>query len=99
VGQECWHVGSLYGEFVNSVSRGIIAAIGRLLHGKTFYQTSTTAAPGSSGGGVFVVDDDGQLYWVGMLTRGAGQTVNFVVPIERVRAALQSTKDFASLLD
>jgi hypothetical protein len=34
-----------------------------------------------------------------MLTRGAGQTVNFVVPIERVRAALQSTKDFASLLD
>jgi hypothetical protein len=99
VGQECWHVGSLYGEFVNSVSRGIIAAVGRLLHGKTFYQTSTTAAPGSSGGGVFVVDDDGQLYWVGMLTRGAGQTVNFVVPIERVRAALQSSKDFATLLD
>jgi S1-C subfamily serine protease len=99
VGQECWHVGSLYGEFINSVSRGIIAAVGRLLHGKTFYQTSTTAAPGSSGGGVFVVDDDGQLYWVGMLTRGAGQTVNFVVPIERVRAALQSTKDLATLLD
>jgi hypothetical protein len=99
VGQECWHVGSLYGEFVNSVSRGIIAAVGRLLHGKTFYQTSTTAAPGSSGGGVFVVDDDGQLYWVGMLTRGAGQTVNFVVPIERVRAALQSSKELAMLLD
>jgi len=99
VGQECWHVGSLYGEFVNSVSRGIIAAVGRLLHGKTFYQTSTTAAPGSSGGGVFVVEDDGQLYWVGMLTRGAGQTVNFVVPIERVRAALQASKDLATLLD
>jgi S1-C subfamily serine protease len=99
VGQECWHVGSLYGEFVNSVSRGIIAAVGRLLHGKTFYQTSTTAAPGSSGGGVFVVDEDGQLYWAGMLTRGAGQTVNFVVPIERVRAALRSSQDFASLLD
>jgi hypothetical protein len=70
-----------------------------LLHGKTFYQTSTTAVLGSSGGGVFVVDDDGQLYWVGMLTRGAGQTVNFVVPIERVRAALQSSKELATLLD
>ena len=46
-----------------------------------------------------MVEDDGQLYWVGMLTRGAGQTVNFVVPIERVREALRSANDLASLLD
>jgi hypothetical protein len=93
VGQECWHVGSLYGAFVNSVSKGVIASVGRLLHDKTFHQTSTTAAPGSSGGGVFVVGDDGQLYYAGMLTRGTGQTVNFVVPIERIRAALKEAPD------
>jgi len=100
VGQECWHVGSLYGAFVNSVSKGIISAVGRLIHDKPFHQTSTTAAPGSSGGGVFVVGDDGQLYYAGMLTRGTGQTVNFVVPIERIRAALKEAKDeVATLLD
>jgi len=100
VGQECWHVGSLYGAFVNSVSKGIIAAVGRLIHDKPFHQTSTTAAPGSSGGGVFVVGDDGQLYYAGMLTRGTGQTVNFVVPIERIRAALKEAKEnLATLLD
>jgi S1-C subfamily serine protease len=100
VGQECWHVGSLYGAFVNSVSKGIISAVGRLIHDKPFHQTSTTAAPGSSGGGFFVVGDDGQLYYAGMLTRGTGQTVNFVVPIERIRAALKEAKDeVATLLD
>jgi len=101
VGQECWHVGSLYGAFVNSVSKGIIASVGRLIHNKPFHQTSTTAAPGSSGGGVFVVGDDGQLYYAGMLTRGTGQTVNFVVPIERIRAALKESRDneIATLLD
>jgi len=100
VGQECWHVGSLYGAFVNSVSKGIIASVGRLIHGKPFHQTSTTAAPGSSGGGVFVVGDDGNLYYAGMLTRGTGQTINFVVPIERIRAALkEAPEDIAELLD
>jgi S1-C subfamily serine protease len=98
VGQECWHVGSLYGAYVNSVSKGVIASVGRLLHNKTFHQTSTTAAPGSSGGGVFVVGDDGQLYYAGMLTRGTGQTVNFVVPIERIRAALKEAKDEVATL-
>ena len=100
VGQECWHVGSLYGAFVNSVSKGIIASVGRLIHDKPFHQTSTTAAPGSSGGGVFVVGDDGHLYYAGMLTRGTGQTINFVVPIERMREALKDApEEIRDLLD
>lgn len=94
VGATVWHCGSLYGEFVNSLTRGNIAAIGRIYEDKTFHQTTATGVPGSSGGGVFMEDDDG-IYFIGMLTRGVTEqaTINFIVPIERIREALSFAKD------
>lgn len=94
VGATVWHCGSLYGEFVNSLARGNIAAIGRIYEDKTFHQTTATGAPGSSGGGVFMEDDEG-IYYIGMLTRGIAEqaTINFIVPLERIREALSTAKD------
>jgi len=55
--------------------------------GVIFDQTTVTAFPGSSGGGVFLTErggDDAGKY-VGMLVRGAGETFNFIVPVRRMR--------------
>jgi len=86
-GQPVYHCGSMLGELVNSVTFGVISHTARMLENKPFLQLSTTAQPGSSGGGIFVVVDD-KCYYAGMLTRGAGETINLAVPISRIRKAL-----------
>lgn len=82
VGADLYHVGSLRGQFgANSVTTGIISQIGRIFENKLYDQTSCTAFPGSSGGGVFYRDGR----YVGMLVRGGGETFNLIVPIRRIR--------------
>jgi S1-C subfamily serine protease len=84
-GTDLYHVGSLRGEMgANSITEGIISRVGRVLLNseKVFDQTSVTAFPGSSGGGVFL-RDSGE--YVGMLVRGSGETFNFIVPIRRMK--------------
>jgi len=69
VGTKLLHVGSLHGQGgSNSVTDGIISQPGRVLRdGKVYDQTTVTAFPGSSGGGVFF--EDSGLY-VGRGVRG-----------------------------
>ena len=87
LGTQLYHVGSLLGENgSNSMTTGIMSQIGRTvaLSGGSkvlFDQTTVTAFPGSSGGGVFLTDGK----YVGMLVRGAGETFNLIVPIRRMR--------------
>ena len=93
IGTELYHVGSLLGQTgSNSMTRGICSQVGRVLDlgtgdGVVFDQTTVTAFPGSSGGGVFLSerskDKAGQ--YVGMLVRGAGETFNLIVPVRRMR--------------
>ena len=88
IGTELFHVGSLLGQVgSNSLTTGVVSQIGRVLdglgaNGVIFDQTTVTAFPGSSGGGVFL-KSNGQ--YVGMLVRGAGEQFNLVVPIRRLR--------------
>jgi len=78
------HVGSLLGQLgSNSTTDGSMAFVGRMLNKKVYDQTTVTAFPGSSGGGVYL-DDDGRL--VGLILRGAGETFNLMVPVRRMRA-------------
>jgi S1-C subfamily serine protease len=90
-GQPVYHCGSLLGELVNSVTFGVISSVSRMYRNKPFIQLSTTALPGSSGGGIFVVDE-GKCYYAGMLTRGTGETVNLAIPITRIRSVLSKWK-------
>jgi len=93
IGTELYHVGSLLGQQgSNSMTRGIISQVGRVLNlgsgdGVVFDQTTVTAFPGSSGGGVFLSERSegkgGQ--YVGMLVRGAGETFNLIVPVRRMK--------------
>lgn len=86
LGTQLYHVGSLLGESgANSMTTGIMSQVGRMLalNSSTkvlFDQTTVTAFPGSSGGGVFLTD--GQ--YIGMLVRGAGETFNLIVPVRRI---------------
>jgi hypothetical protein len=83
IGTRLYHVGSLRGEFgSNSLTNGIINSIGRIYDGKIYDQTSCTALPGSSGGGIFL-EENGE--YVGMLVRGGGETFNLIIPIRRIR--------------
>jgi len=91
VGQFVYHCGSLLGELVNSVTFGVISSVSRMYRNKPFIQLSTTALPGSSGGGIFVVEDD-KCYYAGMLTRGTGETINLAIPITRIRKVLEEWK-------
>lgn len=81
IGTNLYHVGSLLGQMgANSMTTGIVSQIGRTLDKKEFDQTTVTAFPGSSGGGVFLTDGR----YVGMLVRGAGEGFNLIVPIRRM---------------
>lgn len=82
IGSRLFHVGSLLGQMgANSMTSGIISQVGRI-HGKVeFDQTTVTAFPGSSGGGVYL--EDGR--YVGMIVRGAGEGFNLMVPVRRMK--------------
>ena len=87
LGSQLFHVGSLLGEDgSNSMTTGIMSQVGRTvsLSGGPkvlFDQTTVTAFPGSSGGGVFTTDGR----YMGMLVRGAGETFNLIVPVRRIK--------------
>ena len=89
LGTQLFHVGSLLGVVgSNSLTTGIVSAHGRLI-GKTVYdQTTVTAFPGSSGGGVYLTDGR----YVGMLVRGAGEGFNLIVPVRRMRSWAKKAK-------
>jgi len=81
IGTQLFHVGSLLGQMgANSMTTGIVSQVGRIMDKVEFDQTTVTAFPGSSGGGVFLTDGR----YVGMLVRGAGEGFNLTVPIRRM---------------
>jgi hypothetical protein len=97
-GTELFHVGSLLGQVgANSLTTGIVSQTGRVIHfganSVVFDQTTVTAFPGSSGGGVFLKDSG---LYMGMLVRGAGEQFNLIVPVRRMRDwAKRSGVEFA----
>jgi len=81
IGTELFHVGSLLGQMgSNSMTSGIISQVGRIYGKVEFDQTTVTAFPGSSGGGVYLKDGT----YIGMIVRGAGEGFNLMVPIRRM---------------
>lgn len=88
LGTDLLHVGSLLGQMgANSMTDGIYSQHGRLIKSLNkfiFDQTTCTAFPGSSGGGVFL-KEKGKPRYVGMLVRGAGEGFNLIVPTRRLK--------------
>ena len=86
LGTDLLHVGSLLGQMgANSMTDGIYSQHGRILKSlnkHVFDQTTCTAFPGSSGGGVYLKEENPR--YVGMLVRGAGEGFNLIVPVRRI---------------
>jgi len=87
-GTSLFHVGSFQSQLgFHSFSEGIVSQVGRILvfEGKqsVFDQTSVTAYPGSSGGGVFIAANGD---YAGMLLRVAQPQFNFIAPTRVIRA-------------
>ena len=81
IGTELFHVGSLLGQRgSNSMTAGIVSQVGRILGKVEYDQTTVTAFPGSSGGGVYLQSGE----YVGMIVRGAGEGFNLMVPVRRM---------------
>lgn len=81
IGTPLFHVGSLLGQMgANSMTSGIVSQVGRIRNKVEYDQTTVTAFPGSSGGGVYL--QDGR--YVGMIVRGAGEGFNLMVPVRRM---------------
>lgn len=98
VGTQLFHVGSLLGQDgSNSMTTGIVSQIGRVINlsggnSPIFDQTTVTAFPGSSGGGVFLASGPNAGKYVGMLVRGAGETFNLIVPMRRMYGWAETNK-------
>jgi hypothetical protein len=74
------------------MTSGIMSQHGRVLkdlNKHIFDQTTCTAFPGSSGGGVYLKSD---AKYVGMLVRGAGEGFNLIVPVRRMVEFCQEHK-------
>ena len=88
VGDEIYHVGSLYGDTgYNSFSRSYISQYGRKIGRRSYIQTACTVAPGSSGGPLFTTK--GEQYGVVVMRSQADATMNFSVPYTDVRSWLK----------
>jgi len=91
VGDFVFHCGSLGGTDLapESLTFGVVSAVGRVIggigKGKVFDQTTATAIPGSSGGGVFLKET---AEYIGMITLGSGETISLFVPIRRTLKVL-----------
>jgi hypothetical protein len=86
IGTDVLHCGSLLGQMgSNSLTSGIVSQIGRTIDKQEYDQSTATAFPGSSGGGIYLKNDYPGAY-CGMLVRGAGEGFNLFVPIRRLVA-------------
>jgi S1-C subfamily serine protease len=92
VGQQAIAIGSPLGEFTDSVTTGIISAIGRSIDvedGSTLtnlLQTDTAINPGNSGGPL--LDGSGKVIGINTAIAGNAEGIGFAIPINIARPLL-----------
>ncbi len=91
VGQTAIAIGSPLGEFTDSVTSGIISAIGRSIPVETtqltnLIQTDTAINPGNSGGPL--LDPTGKVIGINTAMAGDSQGIGFAIPIDIARPML-----------
>jgi S1-C subfamily serine protease len=92
VGQEAIAIGSPLGEFTDSVTSGIISALGRSIQVQdgtllsNLIQTDTAINPGNSGGPL--LDRSGNVIGINTAVAGGAQGIGFAIPINIARPLL-----------
>ena len=91
VGQEAIAIGSPLGTFTDSVTSGIISAVGRTIPVEdgvlsNLLQTDTAINPGNSGGPL--LDPSGKVIGINTAVASQGQNIGFAIPIDIARPLL-----------
>ena len=91
VGQQAIAIGSPLGTFTDSVTSGIVSAIGRSIPVETgqlnnLIQTDTAINPGNSGGPL--LDPSGQVIGINTAVASSSQGIGFAIPINIARPLL-----------
>ncbi|MCU0478695.1 MAG: trypsin-like peptidase domain-containing protein [Chloroflexi bacterium] len=92
VGQEAIAIGSPLGEFTDSVTSGIVSALGRSIQVQdgtllsNLIQTDTAINPGNSGGPL--LDRSGNVIGINTAVAGGAQGIGFAIPINIARPLL-----------
>jgi S1-C subfamily serine protease len=91
VGQQAIAIGSPLGEFTDSVTSGIISAVGRSIPVETgmlsnLIQTDTAINPGNSGGPL--LDATGSVIGINTAVASSSQGIGFAIPIDLARPLL-----------
>ncbi len=85
-GQEVLAIGTPYGVFHNSVTRGVVSSL-RQIDKVVVLQTDTAINPGNSGGPL--IDHAGRVLGVNTMGLRGGQGLNFAVAIDHAKALLE----------
>jgi len=98
IGQRVIAVGNALGQYQNTVTSGIISAIGRVIVAsdggggterlENIIQTDASINPGNSGGPL--VNLEGQVVGVNTAVDISGQLIGFAIPVSYLKSALQS---------
>ena len=91
VGQQAIAIGSPLGTFTDSVTSGIISAVGRTIPVESgqlsnLIQTDTAINPGNSGGPL--LDPSGKVIGINTAVAGQAQNIGFAIPINIARPLL-----------
>ena len=108
VGQHAIAIGSPLGTFTNSVTTGVVSAMGRHIDVedacsrsgqidslRNLIQTDAAINPGNSGGAL--VDADGALIGINTAIAGDAQGIGFAIPINLARPIMQQAVEGESL--
>lgn len=97
-GQLVFAIGNVFGEYENTVSVGVISALGRDIEArdskgnketlKNVIQTDAAINPGNSGGPL--VNLNGEVVGVNVATIRGGQNISFAIPIDSVKSAVSA---------
>lgn len=101
VGQTAIAIGNALGQYQNTVTSGVISAIGRAVPVgdaggassetlENVIQTDAAINPGNSGGPL--VNLDGQVVGINTAIDSSGQSIGFAIPINAVKTAIDSVK-------
>lgn len=90
IGDELWHVGSLYGDVTNSLVKGHVARMDFRLKDwhSSFNVANLNSRPGSSGGGVWTKVGT-EFKYCGMVVRGDGAGIALMKPVEVIKVWLK----------
>jgi serine protease Do len=106
VGQRVIAIGNALGQFQNTVTTGVVSAIGRSIEaGDSYGQTEilenmvqTDAAINSGNSGGPLVDIGGQVIGMNTAVAGNAEGIGFATPINLVRSALASVQKSGSII-